>query len=149
MADRMIPARGASAAPKLDVKDPHTIRVFWRNLDFLFDSCRVNDDLEKKKHVTRLAPLSEVEIWEELAEFTDNTKTYNDFKKAVNELYPGTGDTQKYDIEDLDLIVGSRAWPGMSTLVEFADYERNFCHVAKYLIDQGILSERERNRAFA
>ncbi|KZV59476.1 hypothetical protein PENSPDRAFT_595385 [Peniophora sp. CONT] len=144
-----MPAQGASEAPKFDVNDHRTLKSFWRNFEYLCKQCGITDDKEMKEHATRLAPISEVDEWEELPEFSEATKTFADFKKAVTKLYPGANEESMYDLQDLDQLVGARARLGMRSLLEYNEFERKFNHIAKYLEKHNKLTPREKKLSFA
>ena len=59
-----------------------------------------------KSYVTSYVDADTADTWEALAEFKDTTKTYDDLKDRLLELYNQI--TLKYILTDLDRLVGER-----------------------------------------
>ena len=86
MANIPMLSRGDRSAPKFDPKQPCELRRYFDDLDFAFGRAAVTTDDVKKQHACRYVDVDTSELWETLAEYTDATKTYDEFKDAVYAL---------------------------------------------------------------
>ncbi|PPQ83182.1 hypothetical protein CVT25_005355, partial [Psilocybe cyanescens] len=98
---------------------------------------------DKKAHATRLLDVEVADIWETLPSFSDNNKTYLDFKTDVLALYPDAAVDQKYTMADLDLLIGTQQHLGINNMSELAIYHHQFIVVTTFLINKGIISITE------
>ena len=76
------------------------------------------------------------------------TTTYNDFKKAVFMLYPGSEDECKWSDADLAHLVEESTCIGIHSLGDLGDYYQQFLTISTYLRTKGRLSENEQNHRF-
>ncbi len=106
------------------------------------------NDAEKKGHATRYASIEVADIWETLPEFSNNADTFDDFKKAIQELYPAADEDYKYTLADMDILIGNRQRLGIHSLADLADYHAQFLAITKFLISKQRLSEIEQKRAY-
>ncbi|KAJ6461521.1 hypothetical protein C8R47DRAFT_1241006 [Mycena vitilis] len=143
-----MPARGDRNAPQFDSQKPRELLRYFSDLQYLFTRSNVTDSTEKKQHATRFLTVDDQDVWETLDEFTDATKTYEEFKRAVLNLYPGTDTDRKYSLGDLDALIGEYGRIGMHSKADFREFYRQFIVISKYLVDKQRLSEGERSRAF-
>jgi hypothetical protein len=143
-----MPARGDRNAPQFDSQKPRELPRYFSDLQYLFMCAQVTDSTEKKQHTPRFLTVEDQDIWETLDEFTDATKTYDEFKRAVLNLYPGTDADRKYSLADLDALIGEYGRIGIHSNADFSEFYRQFLVISKYLVDKQRLSEGERCRAF-
>ncbi|KAJ7026684.1 hypothetical protein C8F04DRAFT_1267896 [Mycena alexandri] len=143
-----MPTRGERNAPQFDSSKPRELLRYFSDLQFLFTRSNVTDVQEKKGHATRFLSVEDQEIWETLAEFSDATKTFEQFKAAVLKLYPGTDADRKYSVTDLDALIGQYGRIGIYSQTDFSEFYRQFIVISKYLVDKNRLSEGEKCRAF-
>ena len=143
-----MPARGDRSAPTFDPTKPRELRRYFEDLEFLFTAANVTDNGEKKRHTVRYVAVELADIWETLSEYLDNTKTYDQFKAAIRELYPDADDRYRYTLGDLDLLIGNRHRLGIHSLADLADYHSQFLAITKFLISQNQLSELEQKHAY-
>jgi hypothetical protein len=143
-----MPCRGDRSAPRFDPKQPRELRRYFDDLDFAFARAAVTDQAEKKGHACRYVDVDTSELWETLVEFTDVTKTYDEFKSAVYELYPGSDEERKWSVADMDQLVGERSRIGIISLADLGEYYRNFLAITTFLRSKRRLSDAEQSRAF-
>ncbi|KAJ7201965.1 hypothetical protein B0H12DRAFT_1206370 [Mycena haematopus] len=143
-----MPARGDRNAPQFDSTKPHELRRYFTDLEFLLNRAAVTDETEKKKHATRFLSVEDQEIWEALKSFGDNTKTFAQFKADVLKLYAGNDEDRRFELSDLDSLVGQYSRVGILTLDDLKTFYRQFLHITTYLLEKKHLSESEQSRSF-
>ncbi|KAI9057626.1 hypothetical protein FKP32DRAFT_1583453 [Trametes sanguinea] len=149
MAERpAMPPRGDPRAPYFDPDNPRTLRRFFQDLEALFERSGVESDAQKKQWVLRYFSIDVADLCENLPECADETKTYEDFKRAIIALYPGADDSRKYSLADVGNLVARRASAPIATAVELSSYYRDFYAMTSYLISQNRLSTSEQSRLF-
>ena len=99
-----------------------------------------------KSYVTSYVDADTADTWEALAEFKDATKTYDDLKDRLLELYNQI--TLKYILTDLDRLVGERQRIGVKSLQELSEFHLKFNAISTYLIASDLLSKREQTQAY-
>ena len=147
MTTRM-PARGDRSAPTFDPAKPRELKRFFVDLEYHFKAIPTLSDTEKKEHATRYVSIEVADIWETLPEFSNGNKTFDDFKKAVQGLYPAADEDYKYTLADMDILIGNRQRIGIHSLADLADYHAQFLAITKFLISKQRLSEIEQKRAY-
>ena len=126
-----MPSRGDRSAPKFDPKQPRELRRYFDDLYFAFTRAGVTDRAEMKQHACHYVDVDTTELWETLTEYTDLTKTYEEFKTAVYALYPGSDEERKWSVADMDKLVGERMRIGIilvgsGPLLRMAEYSSLF-----------------------
>jgi hypothetical protein len=101
-------ARGDRTALKFDLTHPRELRCYFSNLDFIFRRAGITNNTEKKQHAVRYVDVDTSKLWEALPKYSDNTKTYSNFAKAIHALYPGSEEERKWSVADMDKLVGER-----------------------------------------
>ncbi|KAI0953768.1 hypothetical protein AcV7_007202 [Taiwanofungus camphoratus] len=132
-----IPPQGHSTAPIFDPTE---------DIEVLFTQCRIVDDAEKKSWAIRYPSIDVTDLWETLESFSDQTKTYAQWKADVLALYPGTDDIRKWSLVDMDQLIGERI--GIHNATDLGSYYRDFISITKHLITQRRLSDIEQSRVF-
>lgn len=61
-------------------------------------------------------------MWKSLAEYSDANASYEDWKKKVMCLYPGMNNDKRWNLADLDKLIGERARIGIFTTRDFGAY---------------------------
>ncbi|KAI0652608.1 hypothetical protein C8Q79DRAFT_891833, partial [Trametes meyenii] len=144
-----MPSRGAAGAPSFDPSsDPRSILGFFDDLDYCFEQANLVDDGLCKNHAVRYAPDSEKTIWRAFPEFTDATKTFEDFKKAVKTEYVGEDGVGLFSRRDLDLHVEATARTGVNAVSDFNVYSRRFRDIASFLVSGKQLQTTDRDHLF-
>jgi len=143
-----MPSRGDRSAPQFDPKQPRELRRYFADLEFMFTRAGITDSEEKKKHACRYVDVDTSELWETLPEFSDASKMYEDFAKAIYALYPGSDEERKWSVADMDKLVGERSRIGIISLGDLGEYYRQFLAITTFLRSKTRLSEAEQSRAF-
>ena len=143
-----MPAKGHPTAPTFDPNDPFAFHGYFLELETLFKRCGVVDDTEKKQWAVRYLQYLTADLWRTLPEYSDETKSYEDFKKALRTLYPGSDDNHKYSMADLDKVVQHHQSVGMANTYDLAAYYRDFFAILEYLKKQKWMASLEQDRKF-
>ena len=117
-----MPSRGDRSAPKFDPKQPCELRQYFDDLDFVFTCAGVTDRTKIKQHACHYVDVDTTELWETLTEYTDATKSYDEFQTAVHTLYPGSDEERKWSVTDMDKLVGKRMHIGIILLRDLGEY---------------------------
>jgi len=144
-----MPSRGERTAPQFDPKRPRELRRYFADLDVQFVRASVTNGADQKKFACRYVDIDTCEMWESLVEFTDTAKSFNEFKKAVLALYPGSEEERKWSVADMDKLVGERSRLGVISIADLGEYHRQFLAITTFLRAKNRLSEAEQSRAFA
>ncbi|KAF8155288.1 hypothetical protein K438DRAFT_1777658 [Mycena galopus ATCC 62051] len=143
-----MPARGDRNAPQFDSAKPHELRRYFTDLEFLLTRAAVASDAEKKQHATCFLSVEDQEIWEGLPTFTDQNKSYAEFKSAVLKLYAGNNEERRFELSDLDSLIGQYSRVGILTIADLTAFYRQFLRITTYLMNKNRLSTIEQSRAF-
>ena len=135
MTTRM-PARGDRSAPTFDPAKPRELKRFFVDLEYHFKAIPTLSDAEKKEHATRYVSIEVADIWETLPEFSNGNNTFDDFKKAIQSLYPAANEDYRYTLADMDILIGNRQRLGIHSLADLADYHAQFLAITKFLISK-------------
>jgi hypothetical protein len=143
-----MPARGDRSAPRFDPKQPRELRRYFADLAFHIGRAAAMADKEKKKHACQFVDVDTSELWETLPEYSDATKTFEEFVKTVHALYPGSEEERKWSVADMDKLVGERSRLGVISLGDLSEYYRQFLAITTFLLSKSRLSKAEQSRAF-
>jgi len=143
-----MPSRGDPKAPKFDPSRPRELRPYFEELDFHFRIAGITDGATQKLYSRRYLDVDTADLWESLPEFSDPSKSFDEFKSAIVALYPGAEDERKWSVADLNDLVLERSRIGIMTLGDFGDYYRRFLAVTAYLRSKNRLSQEDQCRKF-
>lgn len=88
------------------------------------------------------------QLWKTFPEYTDATKTYNEFKAAILVHYPDASGDYVYSLRDMDLLIGERQRLGISTMNDLAEFHLNFLSITTWLIKKQQLGTLEQQRGY-
>jgi hypothetical protein len=142
----VMPIRGERSAPLFDQKEPSELGRYFKQLETLFTRCTINDDREKKDYATSYVKSNVADSWEALPEFTNNQKSYKDFKERLYELYNQS--SLRYILADLDRLVGERQCVGMHSLQDISEFHLQFNTISTYLLTNSLVSSRELSQSY-
>ena len=142
-----MPARGHSTAPVFDPANPRTLRRFFQDLEFLFERTATGGDAERISWVVRYLPIDVADLAEALPE-SEGDATYEEFKVALTQLYPGAGAIKSYFVRDAQSLALRRGTTPIASIAEMAEYHREFKAITASLIKAGVYSITERDRLF-
>ena len=141
-----MPLRGERSAPTFDRTEPNDLNHYFRQLETLFTRCKIADETEQKEYAVMYVKADVAETWEALPEFTDETKTFKQFKDRLFEIYNQV--TSRYILSDLDRLIGERQRLGMRSLQDLSEFHLGFNAIASYLTKNQLISARERSQAY-
>jgi len=105
MALPRLPFRGAEDAPTFDGSPSRLIRYF-RDVDRLYLSMgKSPTDAEKISQAIYYLDYDTADLWEGIPPPPGAGFTWDSFKKAIMELYPGSEETRLYSVRDLEMLV--------------------------------------------
>jgi hypothetical protein len=143
-----MPACGDRNAPQFDSTKPHELRRYFTDLEFLMTRAAVTVEAEMKRHITRFLSVEDQEIWEALPSFADTPKSFAQFKADVLKLYAGNEEDRRFELSDLDSLVGQYSRVGILTLDDLKMFYRQLLRITMYLLGKKHLSESEQSRPF-
>ena len=139
-----MPSRHDRAAPKFDGK-PSSLAAFIDDISQLAAACALSDQ-DKIKWTVRYAPSEDAELWEMQPNY--GTENWEEFKKELYALYPGSTGDRKYSVANLEALTEKQASVPMETSEEFGRYYRAFSKVATFLKKRDKLTDREISAQF-
>jgi len=142
-----MPARGDRNAPKFDPTKPRELRAYFSDVEFHLARAGFTTSDVKKEYSRRYLDLDTADLWETLPEYS-GTATYDEYKIAILEIYPGSEIDRKWNVEDLKSLTEETVRAGIRTLGEFGEYHRHFLNISGFLSANGDLGNKERSRVF-
>ncbi|KAJ3472623.1 hypothetical protein NLI96_g13303 [Meripilus lineatus] len=143
-----MPTRSQKNAPKFDPEEPRTLNRYFQDLEELFTNCGITGEAEKKKYATTYLPVSEEDSWTLLEEYKEATKTFEDFKKKVIDLYPSCSADRKFTNDDLDRLIGQAIRNPIKDLDGLSTFYREYLKITTFMRDKNRLGEAEQSRTF-
>ena len=98
-----MPAHGDRTAPQFKPRELHR---FFNNLQYILNCTQVTSENEMKCHSTSYVDINTSKLWETLLEFIDPTKTFEEFKTVLQDLYSGSKEECKWTVVDMDQLIG-------------------------------------------
>lgn len=141
-----MPMRGDRIAPTFDPAKPRGLRRFWEDFEMLANRANLTDHTQLKQRARSYVPIEVADIWEMLREYSDATKSFADFKKAVTALYPGAKEERRWSRTDLFELTTAAMHKGIATLEDWAPFFAQYYAIAAYLISKNHCSNDEAGR---
>jgi len=141
-----MPLKGDHGAPTFNPDHPSKLLHFFHQLEALFLRCGITSNEEKKDYVISYIDASLADLWEGIPLFKSATGTYDEFKATVLECY--TDNDCKYNVLDLDMLIGERQHLGIHLLNELSKYHLCFQAVTLYLLKKKLIGKVEQFNAF-
>ena len=138
--------RGDRIAPTFDPAKPRGLRRFWEDFEMLATRANLTDHTQLKQRARSYVPIEVADVWEMLKEYSDATKTFTDFKRAVTALYPGAKEDRRWSRTDLWELTSGALARGITTLEEWAPFFAQYYAIVAYLISKNHCSEDEAGR---
>ena len=136
---KKMPGRNHHSAPKFDNK-PVSLSPFLDEVEQLAEGCGI-EGKQKIEWAIRYAPSDERELWQ--MQESVGTDDWDNFKKELFELYPGSTGERKYSISNLQGLIEKQAKATVGDADDFGVYRRSFLTVATYLKNKSRLTDRE------
>ena len=143
-----MPLRNERIAPVFDSSKPRELSRFFEDLEVLMVRADITDHQEKKKQVLRYVDFDTEQIWKTFIEYSDNTKTYEQFKDSILIHYPDASGDFIYSLRDMDQLIGERQRIGITTTQDLSAYHLQFIAITTWLISKGQLGDLEQQRAY-
>ena len=143
-----LPFRGAHGAPSFDGTPTHLNR-FFSDLDLTYAALGLTPtDQERVTQAIYYLDADTAFLWETLSP-PGAAWTWDTFKTAVRELYPGSDSTARlYSVTDLERVVQEWAARGIFTRGELGDYFRSFTLISRHLLSNGRIDQNTLNRLY-
>ena len=142
-----MPSSTSASAPKFDSSKPRNLPRYFREVELLLDAAQIFDAQQRKEHTKRYLESHDYEIWDSLPE-ARAPHSYESFKEAVIDSYPGAESSRKYNLIDAVRLSDKRKQKGISTTSELGEYYRDFRAITTYLVEHNKISEMEQRRMF-
>jgi hypothetical protein len=143
-----MPTRNERSAPTFDSSKPRELSRYFEDLEQLMNRAAIETEQAKKEQVLRYVDFSTEQIWKTFPAFSDNTKSYQQFKDAILVHYPDASGDFVYSIRDMDLLIGERQRVGINSTKDLSDYHLQFIAITTWLISKGQLGDLEQQRAY-
>jgi hypothetical protein len=141
-----MPLRGERSAPTFDKSKPNELARYFRQLETLFTRCGIERDDEKKEYAATYVKAEVAETWEALPEYSDEDKTFAEFKERLFEVYNQV--SLRYILLDLDRLIDERQRIGMRSFQDLSEFHLSFNAMASYLTKNELISKWERSQAY-
>ena len=142
-----MPMRGERRAPKFIGKAEELPR-FFSDVENLAEEAELDDEEMVKWACRYVESVAEEETWKTARAYGSAKYTWEDFKKEIFQMYPGSDGEYKYRRADLLRIVAERSRREIESRREFGEFEREFRRVAGFLESKGRISRGESERAY-
>jgi hypothetical protein len=144
-----MPARYDRSAPVF--RTAADLPGYIEELERLFEEHGVASERDKINASIRYLPHDETRIWKSAEAFTDEAKTWADFKSEVIKEYPGAAIEGLTTRGDLDALVDARTMSPITTRAQLGEYTRRFKVLASDLHSRHggeLFSKDQANRAY-
>ena len=141
-----MPLKGDRTAPTFDPANPHTLPRFLTQVERLLARSAINDQNERKEYLVSFVDPDLQDIWEAFPEYTDANKSFDDLKDALLKSY--TDEDSRYDMRELDQLIGERQRLGMHSLQDLTAYHLRFRAITNYLIEKNRLGTVDQFHAY-
>jgi hypothetical protein len=144
-----MPARYDRSAPMF--RTAADLPGYIDELERLFEEHGVTGDRDKINASVRYLPHDETRIWKSAEAFSNETKTWAQFKNEVIKEYPGAAIEGLTTRGDLDALVEARAMSPITTRIQLGEYTRRFKVLASDLLrrhEGRLFSQDQANKAY-
>ena len=141
-----MPFRGERNAPVFDPSDPSTLRQYFVHLERLFARCAITSDPDKKEYATSFLSWKTAEQWECLPEYTEASKSYENLKNRLLELYNQSD--LRYTFSDLEELIVYHRRLELRSRHALTEFHLRFNEISRHLFDLGLLSLHEQSKMY-
>jgi len=96
------------------------------DLEVLLAQNNVVANQEQKQAALKYLKIQTESLWKTTEAWSDQTKSYNEFKAEVGKLYLGVSSNQTYMIQDLDTVIGHYMCIRIMNNLDLGEYYRWF-----------------------
>ena len=143
-----MPARRERSAPSFEDSRPEELMRYFSDLEMLLDRYNVTDNHQCKQAALRYTTIQTERLWKTTEAWSDQSKSYVEFRAEIFQFYPDASGDRTYMIQDLDLAIGHYARTGIFSAADLGEYYRQFLLISHFLISKGRLSTQEQSRSF-
>ncbi|KAH8834407.1 hypothetical protein DL96DRAFT_1457486, partial [Flagelloscypha sp. PMI_526] len=156
------PERTSKHAPSFKKDALHSLQLFFEDLERFFkerdvemaksptNAPAMTDAAKIEKTVEYLDGETRVE-WREFEVYVDRAgKTWDQFKEAIYEEYPGSDPkrSRKFTLGDMHALIGKTTSNGIYTVDELGDFTRHYFAITKKLLDKKEIGKHEVLKGF-
>ena len=143
-----MPARDEDTAPIFNKLKARELPRFFDELEYLFARAAITSEADKKRHTLRYVDFDIELLWRTIPEFSDPTKTYDEFKAAILHFYPDASEDNQYSFNDIDILIGERLRLGINSINDLANFHMRFLAITNWRIERRQLSDFEQRRIY-
>ena len=129
---RQMPSSRHHTAPKSFEDQPWELRRFFEELANLFGPANITTEADKKAQTMHYVEANTMDMWKSLPEYSNPNFTYEDWKKEVVSLYPGTNEEKRWTLADVDKLIGECARMGIYMIGDFRAYYCAFYTISMF-----------------
>jgi hypothetical protein len=143
-----MPGRNECSAPFFDRSQPKELDHYFADLQALLDHHGITGGTKCKQAAIKYLKIQTEKLWRMTIMWSDNTKTFNEFKAKVLQFYSGATGDWTHTIQDLDLVIGHYAPIRITSGTDLGEYYHCFIVIMRYLIDKNCVLKQEQSRYF-
>jgi len=117
-----LPTRRERSAPSLDGNQPEDLERYFSDLQMLLLRHSVSDENQCKKAALRYLTIQTERLWKTADTWTDQSKTYAQFRLEIFKLYPGASGGRIYMIQDLKSVIGHYSQAEIQSRADLGEY---------------------------
>jgi hypothetical protein len=141
-----MPSRGDPLAPTFNPTQPHQLRQYFNDLEYLFTLHHITNDQTMKYHTRRYLDIDCDDLLSYLPENSPQF-SYGAFKIAIFRIFPGSEDNH-WTFMDLENLVVDQALHAITSQEDFENYHNRFTTVSGYLEACDHISDIDSSRIF-
>ena len=144
---RRMPQRGERMAPKFNGESDELPR-FFEDMESVSEGLGLSDKEMMSWACRYVKRLSDEEVWKTTRAYVSARGTWEEFKKELFRLYPGSERDRRYTRADLQKVVDEWGSIGIKTKEDLATFNREFQGVAHFLTEKGRIARCELEIAY-
>ena len=129
-----MPVCSDRTGPSFDQANPKELLHFFDELEYLFDCTGMTMSKDRKNQLLCYVTFDMEQTWHMFPEFEDDTKIYDNLKKAIFQYFPDICGESTYMLQDMDLLIGECQQLGIPTMQELTVYHLQFMTIMSWLI---------------
>ena len=144
---RSMPQRGERMAPKFNGESDELPR-FFEDMESVSEGLGLSDREMMSWACRYVKRLSDEEVCKTTRAYVSARGTWEEFKKELFRLYPGSERDRRYTRADLQKVVDEWGSIGIKTKEDLATFNREFQGVAHFLTEKGRIARCELEIAY-
>ena len=143
-----MPSQGERAAPVFNKEKPHKLDWFFKQLEHLFTHVGVTSDKDKKEHVLEYVDFDVEQLWKIFPEYADQTKTYKDYKTAIEAHYLDPDSNHVYGPCDLEALIKNRLQDGIQMTNDLQAFHLSYKAITTWLTEKDQMGKFEQRKNY-